>query len=347
MTDTESRLGPDLILSEEVTAPGLYRMTEAAYHADPAPAPSLSRSIAQKLILESPRHAFAAHPRLTKQSDSEDKNSRSRDIGSAAHALLLRQPTEIVVLEYDDFKKKAAQEERTEAQSRGAIPLLTADYEQTVAMVEKASATLAQHDHPAIRALANPDADAVRLNEVTAIWKDRCGDMWARARMDRISVTGDRLTIIDYKTTELSVEPDAVARAIYSNNYHFQDAFYRRAVRALFPEIDRHELKLDFLFILQEQEPPFEITVARVDAAGRVIGEKMVSDAFLLWRKCMTENWWPGYPGGIVEAEMPAWVDTRWCAREIEHPYLQGLGLDPMPMYEAQPYKPKPIMEPN
>jgi hypothetical protein len=259
----------------------------------------------------------------------------------------LRQPTEIAVLDYDDFKSKAAQAERAAAQERGAIPLLKADHAQAVAMVDKARAALSSNYHPAIRALTGDTAETFSGNEVTAVWRDRCGDNWARARMDRISITGDHITIIDYKTTELSVEPDAVARAIYNNNYHFQDAFYRRATRALFPEIDRHELKLDFLFIMQEQEPPFEITVARVDAAGRVIGEKMVSDAFLLWRKCMAENWWPGYPGGIVEAEMPAYVDTRWCAREIEHPYLQGLGFDPMPMYEAAPYKSKPIMEPN
>lgn len=336
-----------LITSETITAPGLYRMTEAAYHGDPAPEPSLSRSIAEKLLLESPLHARAAHPRLTKQEPTEEKNSRTREIGSAGHALLLRQPTEIAVLDYDDFKSKAAQAERAAAQERGAIPLLKADHAQAVAMVDKARAALSSNYHPAIRALTGDTAETFSGNEVTAVWRDRCGDNWARARMDRISITGDHITIIDYKTTELSVEPDAVARAIYNNNYHFQDAFYRRATRALFPEIDRHELKLDFLFIMQEQEPPFEITVARVDAPGRVIGEKMVSDAFLLWRKCMAENWWPGYPGGIVDAEMPAYIDTRWCAREIEHPYLQGLGFDPMPMYESQPYKSKPIMEPN
>lgn len=337
----------DLITSEVATAPGLYRMSEQAYHGDPCLLPSLSRSIAQKLILESPRHAFAAHPRLTKQPEEEQTNSRTRDIGSAGHAMLLQQPTEIAVITFNDFKSKTAQAERLEAQKRGAIPLLMDDHDQAVEMVEKARLALSEHDHPAIRAIANPDADAIRYNEVTAIWKDRCGDIWSRARMDRISITDDRITIVDYKTTELSVEPEAVARAIYNNNYHFQDGFYRRAVRALFPEIDRHEMKLDFLFIMQEHNAPFEITVARVDPAGRLIGEKMTSDAFMLWRKCNAENWWPGYPGGIVEAEMPAYIDTRWTSREIEHPYLQGLGHDPMPFYESRPYLPKPIMEPN
>lgn len=334
----------DIIHSETVTAPGLYRQSETAYHSDPCPTASLSRSIAQKLILESPRHAFAAHPRLTKQEEEEEKNSRARDIGSAAHALLLRQPTEIAVLEYDDFKKKAAQEERAAAQARGAIPLLAKDHDTALAIVEKAWAELADSQHHAIRALANPAALSVFYNEVTGAWIDPCGGHWARCRFDRIDIIGNRITIIDYKTTELSVEPQSVSRAIYNNNYHFQDAFYRRGIRALFPQIDRHEMTLDFLFIMQEQEPPYEITVARVDNAGRLIGEKMVSAAFLLWRKCIAENHWPGYPNEIVEAEMPAFIDTRWTSREIEHPTLQNLGHDPMPFFESRPYQPPKIM---
>lgn len=338
----------DLITSETASVPGLYRMSEAAYHGDPVEPLSLSRSIAQKLILESPRHAFAAHPKLTKPDEDEDeeKNSRARDIGSAAHAMLLQQPTEIAVLDYKDFKKKAAQEERAEAQERGAIPLLAKDHKTVLAMVEKARNELATNQHPAIREIAEGSTSSV-FNEVTAIWRDRCGDNWARARMDRLSIDGPRVTIIDYKTTELSVEPSAVARAIYNNEYHFQDGFYRRGIRHLFPAIDNHDMRLDFLFITQEQTAPFEITVARVDNAGRLIGEKMASAAFMLWRKCLSENNWPGYPGEIVEAEMPAFVDTRWTSREIEHPYLQGLGFDPMPFYETSPYRPKPLMEPN
>lgn len=335
----------DLIHSEQIDVPGIYRMSEASYHADPCVGPSLSRSIAEKLILESPRHAFAVHPRLTKQKPGDDKNSRTRDIGSAAHAMLLRQPTEIAVLEYDDFKKKAAQEERAAAQVRGAIPLLTEDYETAVAMVEKARAVLGKNEAEAIRELATP-GDTTIFNEVTAAWVDPCGKSWARTRMDRLRMTPTLCTVIDYKTTALSAAPAEVSRALYQNNYHFQDAFYRRGLRVLLPEIDRHEMKLEFFFVVQEQEPPYEITVARCDPAARVIGEKMVSAAFLLWRKCVEANHWPGYPGEIVTAEFPAYMDTRWTAREIEDPHLQGLGFDPVTPYETSPYKPKPITEP-
>lgn len=341
----------DLTTSETILGQGLYRMSEKAYHQDTAPKPSLSRSIAQKLIMESPRHAKAEHPRLTEQDEEEDdekdKNSRARDIGSAAHSLLLRQPTEIAILDYANFKKKAAQEERTAAQEKGAIPLLKKDHKTVLRMIEAARAELATNEHPAVRALGIDDMKGNILNEVTAAWIDPCGDNWARCRIDQLNITDDRITIIDYKTTELSAEPSKVNKTIFSNEYHFQDAFYRRGIRRLFPEIDDHKKKLSFVFIVQEQFAPFEITVTEIDEPGRLIGEKMVSNAFMLWRKCLAEDWWPGYPKGVIRAEMPAYVETSWLAREIEHPYLQKLGYDPVPFLTHNPYRPKPIMEPN
>lgn len=337
----------ELIHSETVVEQGLYRMSETAYHGDPCLSPSLSRSIALKLIQESARHAWTAHPKLNPPTDEpETDNDRTREIGSAAHALLLNQPTELCVIDAKTYQGKDAKRDREEAQKRGAIPLLTADHETAVAMVEKARAVLAEAEHPALLNLVEPGADSQLMNEATAAWLDPCGNHWARARIDRLDVAPDRMTIVDYKTTKMAVAPQFVQRALYNNTYHFQDAFYRRGIRRLFPQIDRHEMKLDFLFIMQEQDAPFEVTVVRVDAAGRLIGEKMVSNAFLLWRKCMAENHWPGYPTEILTAEMPAWIDTSWSSREIEDPRLQGLGWDPMPFYEARPYQPKPIMEP-
>ncbi|MBB4066795.1 PD-(D/E)XK nuclease-like domain-containing protein [Gellertiella hungarica] len=336
----------DLIHSETVTVPGLYRMSEAAYHADPCPTPSLSRSVAYELLTKSARHAKAVHPRLSVQEEKEEMNSRARDIGSAAHALLLGQPTEIACLDYKDFKKKAAQEERAMVQKRGGIGLIKPDFEKATEMVQFAREVLAAEEHPAIQALVRAGTSATIFNEVTGAWIDPCGDNWARFRADRLHIEPGLVTCIDYKTTEQGAAPEAVAKTIFNNGYHFQDGFYRRGLRILFPEIDQHQMKLDFIFIVQEQDPPFEMTVTRIDAAGRIIGEKMVSDAFRLWRKHMAENLWPGYPRGIMTAEMPPFIETRWMAKEIEDPRLQNLGHDPVNPYETHPYRTREIAGP-
>ena len=52
-------------MSERVPGPGIYPGISAAdYHADCAPEPSLSSSIARTLLAQSPLHAYHAHPRM-------------------------------------------------------------------------------------------------------------------------------------------------------------------------------------------------------------------------------------------------------------------------------------------
>lgn len=327
--------------------PGLHRMAEAAYHADPCPVPSLSRSIAELLIMKSARHAWTAHPRLNPKWEPSDDNSRAADIGTAAHARLLRQPTRIVVIEAQNYQTKAAKEQRAEAYASGAIPLLEPDAEIVDAMLARADAELAGNDNPAIGAIVHGSADdGSTMNEIVAAWQDRIGGRWCRARIDRLTLAPKKITIIDYKTTEMSAAPGDVQRAIFNNTYHLQDGFYRRGIRHLFPEVDRHEVALDMLFIVQEQKPPHEITVARISPAGRVIGEKMASAGLRLWNHAMETGEWPGYPTQTVEADMPAWIETNWLAREIEDPRFEGLPFDPLPIYEATPYRPMELAGP-
>src|SRR5215831_5713580 len=54
---------PDPRGSMSVT-PGVYAMPAAQYHADPCPTPSLSASIIKLICLDSPAHAWTAHPKL-------------------------------------------------------------------------------------------------------------------------------------------------------------------------------------------------------------------------------------------------------------------------------------------
>jgi len=144
----------------------------------------------------------------------------------------------------------------------------------------------------------------------------------------------------------MSAAPDAVQKTIYNNEYELQDGFYRRGLRHLFPQIDKHEIALDFLFIVQEQKAPHEITVAKLDIPGRQIGEKKASAAVRMWDHHVTTNEWPGYPSKTKTAEMPPYTETRWLAREIEDERLQNLPSDPLNPFEEVPYRPKPIALP-
>lgn len=332
-----------------ITESGLYAISEADYHADALSlVPSLSRSIGQVLLDKSPRHAWVKHPRLNPDFETDEKNNERRtDIGSAAHALLLGQSTEIRLIPADDYKKKSSQEARKQAYADGAVPLIKPDYLTVHVMVDLAKQKLVHENHTALSSLARPaDLQGEAFNEITAYWQDKIGGLWCRSRMDRLVIEPNRITIVDYKTTEMSASPIDIEKAIFNNIYHLQDGFYRRGLRHIFPAINACEMKMDFIFIVQEQKPPFDTTVTRIDLQGQQIGEKMASAAIRLWQQHMQTNDWPGYQSGIHTAVMPAWVETRWLAREIEDPRLQRLPLDPLNPYEATPYQAPKLIGP-
>jgi hypothetical protein len=64
---------------------GLHRFAPEEYHRDPAPAPSLSSTLARVLLNQSPLHAWTASPRLNPM--WEPKDSATFDIGRAASGL--------------------------------------------------------------------------------------------------------------------------------------------------------------------------------------------------------------------------------------------------------------------
>jgi hypothetical protein len=101
--------------------PGIYNLTAENYHADPAPVASLSSSIANILIDQSPLHAYLAHPRLNLRYQREE-DSRF-DLGSAAHMMLLeRREDKIVRVQAKDWRTNAAKDARAAAQATGSTP---------------------------------------------------------------------------------------------------------------------------------------------------------------------------------------------------------------------------------
>lgn len=328
MSDTPVRI----FKQEQADEPGFYRMSDTTYHADPCVnGPSLSRSLALTLLDQSPAHAWAQHPKLNpKFEEKEPDNQRLVDRGSAAHVMLLNQPTKIVTILADDYRKKGAKEERDAARAKGAIPLLEQDRETVENMIEAAMRQLKAIDHPVARSLDGDFADGgAAYNELTAVWRDVVNDRWCRIRMDRMHLTERRISILDYKTTSQSAAHHSVGRMMCNNDYHFQEAFYRRGIEQLIPLARDGQIRLDFTFLVQEQDPPYALSLVEFDTAARIIGRKRVSAAIRLWDKCMTGDVWPAYSPEPVIAELPAYLETQWTEREITDPSLSNLPIDP------------------
>ena len=273
----------------------IQSISAEAYHADPAPQPSLSSSVAQILLTQSPRHAWLAHPKLNPNYVAEE-DSRF-DLGSAAHAMLLEgDDSGIVWVDADDWRTKAAKEHRDAARAAGVLPLLIKYQPILQAMVAEAQTYVASSELG--------DILSTGAAEQTLMWEEN--GTHCRARLDLLSA--DRRVILDYKSTE-NAAPDAFIRQIGRMQYDVQAEFYCRGVRSEGGDPT-------FVFLAQEITPPFACSLVGLSNAYREIGQSKCERAIRLWAHCLATNEWPGYSNRVAYAEPPAYMLNELAPKE-------------------------------
>jgi hypothetical protein len=233
------------------------------------------------------------------QRTHEPESTKTLDVGSAAHQLVLGAGAEIVVVEADDWRTNKAKGERAEAYLRGAIPLLRKDYEPVVAMAS------ALRQHPVAAALLCQDGG---LPEASAFFRDAETGVMRRCRYDVLPPHSDnsRLIIPDYKTA-VSANPERFARAAMEYGYHQQDAWYVDAAAAL-------DLANDpvFLFVVQEKTAPYLVSVVQLDAMAVRIGRHLNRRAIDLYAECNRTGIWPGHADDVAHVSLPSYYERQF-----------------------------------
>lgn len=287
-------------MPDQITEPGVYLdMAAADYFADPCPAPSLTQSVAKILLDRSPLHAYGAHPRLGGEADRAEDYVSAQAIGNAAHKLFLGRGKEIVVIEAPDFRTKEARATRDAVSAEGKVPILAKHYGRAQTMVKRA------HEQLEAFGLAHPVGDT----EAVIAWEE--DGIWLRSMIDLLSP--DRRLVIDYKTSGMSCAPHGIGRMMNDAGWDVQAAMHERGLFAVDPEgagRRRH------LFIAQENEEPYALTVVQISEAVMTMGRKKIAVAMDIWRRCIESDRWPGYPPEIVMPELPSWAETAWLDRE-------------------------------
>lgn len=276
------------------------------YHSDPCLEPSLSSSVAKILLNHSPRHAWESHPVLNPAYQPDKSNAM--DYGTIAHELLLKRGAGMVVVEADDWRSKAAQEQRQIAREEGMTAVLRKDFARATAMMVAARNLL--QDIPDCRnAFREPN-----LAEQVLVWREN--GVWMRSMVDYIEPRREtgHIVVYDYKTTSVSASPQAVSAMLYAREYELQAAFITRGLETLIPDAQG---MIVFRFVVQEVEPPFALCVVELDSAGQIIGRKKVAAAHALWKRSMETGSWPLYPARIIKAETPPYMEDRWLRREL------------------------------
>ena len=278
-----------------IEQPGIYDIPEDLYHSDPVPGGSLSYSGAKKLLPPSCPAKFKY------EREHPPQPSQAMELGSAAHKLVLGVGADIVVMDYEDWRTKAAREAREGARALGKVPLLPAEYAEAQAIAA------AVHAHPVVQHfnLFNPEYGAA---ERSLFWQDAETGVWLRSRLDWLPFpgrSGHRFIVGDLKTTA-SADRGSIAKSVANFRYFMQAPFYVDGVRALDYGQDPA-----FLFVFVETAPPYLVTVAQLDDDAMDAGRALNRKAIERYRDCMESGVWPGYsdfPTDIELISLPPWT---------------------------------------
>jgi hypothetical protein len=278
-----------------ITEPGVYDIPHERYLADPVPAGSLSSSGARRLLPPSCPAKFRWW------ADNPEPPKPHYEHGHGAHKYVLGVGPELVIVEADNWKTKAAQEAQKKARAEGKVPLLREQHDRVKAMAAKL------HEHPKARWLF---AAGHGMPEQSLFWTDRQMGVWRRARLDWLpDGRAGRMYLPDYKTAD-SAARDAIEKAIYSYGYHQQGAWYVDAVTAL-----GLAAEVVFLLAVQEKTPPYLVNVIEVDPEALRVGRDLNRQALEIFRDCLAAGRWPGYDNDedeIPRVGLPPWAMRRY-----------------------------------
>lgn len=185
-------------------------MPEAEYFARP----ELSSTEA-RLLLNSP-----AKYRWRKDNPPLIDPSDKFDIGSAVHSQVLGVGYEVDVLDFPDYRTKAARDARDESREAGRVPVLADRFEEVKTM---AGAVLA---HPTARALFSQPGS----REVSIMGTDPVSGVDCRARFDFLPDQGERrIVAVDLKTAA-DASKRAFETSVAKYRYYVQRSWYLDAL---------------------------------------------------------------------------------------------------------------------
>lgn len=277
-----------------ITQPGLYQMDAETYHADPVPGRSLSSTGARRIV--------QTCPAVFREYQLRPAPSRDvLDFGKAAHALVLGDGAELVVVHASTWRTKAAQQARTEARAAGKVPVLgLSDDPDEPSQWDTIQAMAAKiREHPVASKIFNPEHGKP---EQALFWRDEHTGLWCRALLDWLpDQQGRRLIITDYKTAR-SANPPEFGRSVADYGYAQQADWYLTGAQQV---LDADNAA--FLFVVQEKTRPYVVTVTELDASAMAVGRFLNRRAINTYCECVTTGVWPGYSDSIALTSMPGW----------------------------------------
>lgn len=258
----------------------------------PKELPRLSPSIAKIAYQRSWLHAWQAH-RLLGGGDGDSEETKAQATGKILEALVFGAGLDkFVIVEADDFRTKAAREQKEDAQANGKTAILIGDY----AKFRDASLTITSRLRD--QGIVFNGGEYQKKVE----WTD--GETGANCKgfLDYFS---DGI-IWDFKTTS-DASPRKIVRQFVDMGYDIQYAAYTDGIESTIPALVGRSR---FLFAYAETEPPYAVQVYEPDGMMKALGKSKWDWAKLRWAENLAANEWPGYFSGIGQLTPLPWQMT-------------------------------------
>jgi hypothetical protein len=301
-----------------IAEPGIYDLSDEVYLDDPVVEPSLNNTTA-KLLMVSPAHAWAAHPRLGRAPDAADDSTEAQDVGHVVHQMFLHGESRIRVLNVPDFRTNKAKELRGAAIAEGRIPLKVDQYDAISRVVEKLE-----------RFRLRTGAFSQGKPEQTLIWRE--GAQWGRCKVDWLPDEPEAY-LWDLKTVTGLASGETFGRSPFG--YDMQAAYYPRGAECV-----RGEPPEGMRFCVIETKSPYGIKVFEFTPAAIEDANDEVTEAIALWANCRETGAWPDYPDDVE------WIDIPpWKLRERAFRRQTGRGLHRPGVTNARPAEDPVVIE--
>lgn len=264
---------------------GLYGgIPESVYHGD---RDSLSSSGARLLLPPS-------CPAIFKARQEKPERKAEFDFGHAAHKYVLSVGEQIVAVEANNWRTKAAQELRQKAYDEGRVPILLHESYAAKGMARRV------RENPLASSLLS-DGDP----ELSGYWHDPETGVRLRCRPDWLpEIRSDRrLIVVDYKTTVGNADPEGFARSAATFGYHIQAAMYLDGVAATTGVDDAA-----FVFIVQSKRHPYVVSVIELDSEAIALGRRQLRRAIDTYAACIANDYWPEYGNQVHRVSLPTYA---------------------------------------
>lgn len=263
--------------------------------------PTLNQSTATEILNKSPLHAWLHHP---KGGGRRRRTTEAMTTGSLVHSLLLDGGKGLTVLDFADYRTKAAQAARDAAIAARTTPVLASKVEEG-----KWTAKVLRE-----KLLARGVDLAACEPEVKVVWTEPTphGVITCRAMMDAVDWTNG--IVYDLKTAD-SVKPQRLERSLLEYGYDIQAHAYPRALDLLVPELAGRWV---FKWLAVEVDEPHAVTVAHPDGVVRQVGSQRWADACADWARCLSTRQWPEYAESEIALTLPSWAAREQLEGETE-----------------------------